>query len=75
MWPGSMPASQRSTPALENSLRAEMSGLENSLRIEMATLRAEMAAMRAQFHSDVLMLVAHGQEQDRRITRLEEKAT
>jgi len=52
--------------AFESSLRAEF-------RAEFGTLRGEIAAMRAQFHSDVLMLLSSDKEQDQRITRLENR--
>ncbi len=55
-------------------LDARISALEVSLRGDMAAFRGELAATRAQFHSDVLMLLGSDKEQDARITRLEARA-
>lgn len=54
--------------ALDSSLRADISKLENSLR-------NEMIALRTQFHNDVLMLMGSDKDHDRRIARLEERAS
>jgi len=63
--------------ALQTSLRGEMVALQTSLRGEMvalqASLRGEMALLRSQFHSDIMMLVSSDEEQDQRITRLENR--
>lgn len=58
---------------LDARITNEISRLESSIRSDMAAMRGEMSAMRNQFHSDVLMLVSSDKEQDRRITRLEER--
>ncbi len=58
---------------LDARITNEISRLESSIRSDMAAMRGEMSAMRTQFHSDVLMLMSSDKEQDRRITRLEER--
>jgi hypothetical protein len=57
-----------------NRLDSRITALETSLRGEMTSIRSEMVTLRSQFHNDVLMLLGSDKEQDRRITRLEERA-
>jgi hypothetical protein len=54
-------------------LDTRIASLDVSLRGDMASMRAALAALRNQFHADVLMLLSSDKEQDQRITRLENR--
>ena len=53
--------------------RSETSRIDARISALEMGLRGEMAMLRSQFHSDVLMLLSSDKEQDKRITRLENR--